>query len=85
MGDALVCPVCMGNTKVIDSRSTGDHSIRRRRKCVNGHRFTTFEVLSNEADQLDMLEKAEKELLAVADRLEKLSNHIRAAMKGKEQ
>ena len=33
------------NLKVIDSRSAEDnHSIRRRRECLNcGHRFTTFE------------------------------------------
>ncbi|MCI7240317.1 transcriptional regulator NrdR [Aerococcus suis] len=42
----MQCPKChQMNLKVIDSRSAEDnHSIRRRRECLNcGHRFTTFE------------------------------------------
>lgn len=42
----MQCPKCHHmNLKVIDSRSAEDnHSIRRRRKCIDcGHRFTTFE------------------------------------------
>lgn len=42
----MQCPKCHKmNLKVIDSRSAEDnHSIRRRRECLDcGHRFTTFE------------------------------------------
>ncbi|TVQ92797.1 MAG: transcriptional repressor NrdR [Deltaproteobacteria bacterium] len=38
------CPECQHlESRVVDSRSTGDH-IRRRRECAScGHRFTTYE------------------------------------------
>ena len=41
----MICPICkMGETSVVDSRPTEDGTaIRRRRQCVCGHRFTTFE------------------------------------------
>ena len=41
----MICPVCKkGETSVVDSRPTEDGtSIRRRRLCVCGERFTTFE------------------------------------------
>ena len=43
----MKCPECQTtDDKVIDSREThqGDlSSIRRRRECRNGHRFTTYE------------------------------------------
>ncbi len=45
----MKCPVC-GNidSKVIDSRPTGDSEIRRRRECLRcGGRFTTYEVLES--------------------------------------
>jgi transcriptional repressor NrdR len=39
------CPFCEhGETKVVDSRTSGPASIRRRREClICGQRFTTFE------------------------------------------
>ncbi|HJN93326.1 MAG TPA: transcriptional regulator NrdR [Dehalococcoidia bacterium] len=41
------CPTCSGNTRVIDSRSTDDSAIRRRRECQECEfRFTTFERLA---------------------------------------
>ena len=43
----MKCPSC-GNeeSKVVDSRPTGDSEIRRRRECLAcGKRFTTYEVL----------------------------------------
>ena len=41
----MICPVCKkGETSVVDSRPTEDGTtIRRRRLCVCGERFTTFE------------------------------------------
>ena len=46
------CPECfeIGKSKVIDSRNSIPNEImmkRRRRECLNcGHRFTTYEILS---------------------------------------
>ena len=41
----MICPICKkGETSVVDSRPTEDGtSIRRRRLCECGERFTTFE------------------------------------------
>lgn len=40
----MLCPVCQGGTKVLDSRDARDHTIRRRRRCQQcGHRFSTRE------------------------------------------
>lgn len=37
------CPECSGSTTVIETRLS--HSrLRRRRKCPNGHRFSTLEL-----------------------------------------
>lgn len=51
------CPECQHpDTRVIDSRSTGDH-IRRRRECGEcGNRFTTYE--RSERPQLWVLKKS---------------------------
>ena len=41
----MICPICKkGETSVVDSRPTEDgNAIRRRRLCICGERFTTFE------------------------------------------
>ena len=40
------CPVCgVGDCRVVDSRLTVHGEIRRRRKCGNSHRFTTYETI----------------------------------------
>ena len=41
----MICPICKkGDTSVVDSRPTEDGTtIRRRRLCICGQRFTTFE------------------------------------------
>jgi transcriptional repressor NrdR len=40
----MTCPICGGDTKVIDSRSQED-SVWRRRKCVDcKERFSTTEI-----------------------------------------
>ncbi len=43
--DGMNCPYCSHiETKVTDSRDTGDFTIRRRRECLNcNRRFTTYE------------------------------------------
>lgn len=47
---AVVCPECKTRQcLVIDSRIAGD-GIRRRRQCINGHRFTTREIADIEPD-----------------------------------
>lgn len=46
---SLACPICGIKTSgVIDSRPTYKH-IRRRRVCSNGHRFTTHEIVIQDA------------------------------------
>ena len=44
----MICPICKkGETSVVDSRPTEDGTaIRRRRLCICGERFTTFEKSS---------------------------------------
>lgn len=42
------CPTCNAATVVLANRNG-----RRRRECFNGHRFTTHEILSTEADFLE--------------------------------
>ncbi len=45
----MLCPFCRaGETKVIDSRGSQDHVIRRRRECLDcGRRFTTYEKIDS--------------------------------------
>lgn len=44
----MLCPVCQGGTKVLDSRDARDHTIRRRRRCTAcGHRFSTKERIES--------------------------------------
>lgn len=39
----MICPSCNRETTVFSSRPAFDGSIRRRRRCTSGHRFTTIE------------------------------------------
>lgn len=44
-GRWLGCPDCGADTDVTDTRPWADEkAIKRRRKCKNGHRFTTVEM-----------------------------------------
>lgn len=45
----MLCPFCrQGETKVIDSRSTQEFAIRRRRECLDcSRRFTTYEKIES--------------------------------------
>jgi hypothetical protein len=40
------CPECSGSTSVVETRKA-KKGLRRRRRCDNNHRFTTFEVPHN--------------------------------------
>lgn len=49
----MKCPACQltvesRDRSVIDTRSAGDASIRRRRRCPCGHRWTTYESIRRE-------------------------------------
>lgn len=47
MNTHITCPECGAGTRVIDSRLAGFDrgTIRRRRQCTAGHRFTTHEYV----------------------------------------
>lgn len=42
----MICPTCGKSSDVIDSRISGV-TVRRRRECLNLHRFTTTEVVGD--------------------------------------
>lgn len=61
---AFGCPMCDQPLRVIDSRPStfmGARAIRRRRVCICGHRFTTFEIPA------DIMRKRVEELATFAD------------------
>lgn len=61
------CPVCSGPSAVIDSRQSPE-GIRRRRACHEGHRFRTYEVLTNsEHDLSGLLAKIGRALAELQD------------------
>jgi len=50
----MVCPECGGyNIRVVDSRPQTGNTIRRRRSCRCGHRWSTIEI------EVDRVTKAE--------------------------
>ena len=74
----MLCPFCKtGDTSVVDSRPTEDGtSIRRRRTCGCGERFTTFERVQYR--ELTVLKKNGRK--SIFDR-DKLSKSIYIALK----
>ena len=74
----MICPICKkGETSVVDSRPTEDWTtIRRRRLCVCGQRFTTFERV--QFRELMVVKKSGRK--SPFDR-EKLSKSIYIALK----
>ena len=74
----MICSSCKkGETSVVDSRPTEDGTaIRRRRLCVCGHRFTTFERV--QFRELIVIKKNGRK--SIFDR-EKLSKSIYIALK----
>ena len=61
----MICSICKkGETSVVDSRPTEDGTaIRRRRLCVCGARFTTFERVQYR--ELMVVKKNEENLLLI--------------------
>ena len=61
----MICSICKkGETSVVDSRPTEDGTaIRRRRLCVCGARFTTFERV--QFRELMVVKKMEENLLLI--------------------
>ena len=59
----MICSICKkGETSVVDSRPTEDGTaIRRRRLCVCGARFTTFERVQYR--EIMVIKKMEENLL----------------------
>ena len=45
--NSILCPICGTPTSVVNSRPTKLNSIRRRRSCLSGHRFTTTEIIGD--------------------------------------
>ena len=74
----MICPICKkGETSVVDSRPTEDGAtIRRRRLCVCGERFTTFERVQFR----EMMVVKKNGIKSPFDR-EKLSKSIYIALK----
>ena len=75
----MKCPACgYFDSKVIDSRPSGDNSIRRRRECLECQkRFTTFETIES-VQQFVLKKNGEKELY---DRNKLLSGVMKACQK----
>ena len=78
----MICPICKkGETSVVDSRPTEDGTtIRRRRLCICGERFTTFERV--QFRELMVVKKNgrksafEREKLSKSDTVEKFITKI---------
>jgi hypothetical protein len=73
----IPCPTCEEPlSSVIDTRATSGR-IRRRRRCVNGHKATTYEALANEvglipsarevATAVDALQESVRSLMAASE------------------
>jgi transcriptional repressor NrdR len=74
----LKCPFCAEETKVLESRHTEDHIIRRRRECsICAKRFTTFERI--EEQHLVVIKKDGRR--EVFDRAKVLTGVLRACEK----
>ena len=61
----MICSICKkGETSVVDSRPAEDGTvIRRRRQCICGGRFTTFERV--QFRELIIVKKMEENLLLI--------------------
>lgn len=42
----MICPECGSVSGVVETR-TIIGALKRRRRCVNGHRFTTYEIMAS--------------------------------------
>lgn len=65
------CPACGGATvSVIDSRAGPNNSVRRRRVCACGERFTTYEMIRSDVEL--SFEEIDDMSLLLATALERL-------------
>lgn len=46
----FACPECGIGARTVDTRTTTEGAIKRRRMCPSGHRFTTFEATEYKAN-----------------------------------
>ena len=70
------CPECGEETEVVDSRKS-HNTIRRRRECLNcGLRFTTYEVLDYDYQDLKKLLECSKELHSIIKRNKDLLSRL---------
>lgn len=67
------CPQCRKTSKVLETRPCA-HGMRRRRECLMGHRFTTFEMIGDdaEANRTRLLASISPELDALQDAIDGL-------------
>lgn len=64
----MICPMCgSDDNKVKDSRTIGDGTVRRRRYCNCGIRFTTYELTAEEYEKMKQLEEIAIKLKEVID------------------
>ena len=57
------CPFCQKSTYVLATRADSSGQLHRRRKCENGHRFTTYEVLKEDKALLVNMAKVVEDYL----------------------
>lgn len=76
----MICPLCGGQTAVVDSRPSEDDITRRRECRACGHRFTTIEI---DLDLYERITPPDYDMIrSKVDRsLEELRRVIYAALK----
>lgn len=76
----LRCPSCGGSSiSVIDSRAGPNNSVRRRRVCACGERFTSYEVIRTDSEM--SFEEIDDMALLLATALEKIDEAFGALEK----
>ena len=64
----MICPMCGNDDNCVkDSRITSDGTVRRRRYCSCGIRFTTYELTADEYEKMKRLEEIAIKLKEVID------------------
>lgn len=72
----IACPRCGQSTAVGDSRPHGN-AIKRRRYCKCGFRFTTFEIMTDEAPEfLESIEALAGRIVTAGEILESLARDV---------
>lgn len=83
----LNCPECGKPSKVFDSRPAevdGAQAVWRRRRCPDGHRFTSVEVVAGKAENHALLEirRAHKTIAATRDALSQVVSELEQLSQG---